>query len=113
MRNSEDVEGKLQQLQLFEQNLQGFMLQKQALEMQLAEIASALSELQGVKSAYRIIGNVMISSSRDALQADLESRRETSELRIKTLEKQELLIRERAEKLQKEVLSAIKDAKED
>lgn len=108
-----EMEEKIEQLQLFEQNLQAMMLQKQALEMQLAEVGSALAELEKAESAYRIIGNVMLSAKKEDVQADLGAKRETAELRIRTIEKQEKLIRDRASKLQNEVLGAIKEGKED
>ncbi len=108
-----EVEEKIEQLQLFEQNLQGLMLQKQALEMQFVEIGSALAELEKAESAYRIIGNVMVRAKKEDVQADLGAKKETADLRIKTIEKQEKLIRERASKLQKEVLGAIQEGKDD
>ncbi|MBI2142433.1 prefoldin subunit beta [Candidatus Woesearchaeota archaeon] len=108
-----EVEEKIEQLQLFEQNLQGMMLQKQSVEMQLFEVGSALAEMEKAESVYRIIGNVMVSAKKEDVKADLEAKRETAGLRIQTIEKQEKLIRERASKLQKEVLGAIGEGKED
>ncbi|MBI3033779.1 prefoldin subunit beta [Candidatus Woesearchaeota archaeon] len=109
MAVSKDTEEKIQQLQIFEQNLQNLMLQKQAMQMQLVESESALGELEKTGTAYRIIGSIMVSSDKDELKSLLGGKKETTELRIKTIEKQEKLIRERATKLQKEVLGEIKE----
>lgn len=104
-----EAEEKLQQLQLFEQNLQNFMMQKQALQMQLVEAESALEELKDASTAYRIIGNIMVKAEKEELTIELASKKETTELRIKAIEKQEAMLRERATKLQQEVLGALKD----
>lgn len=108
MSLSKETEEKLQQLQLFEQNLQTFIMQKQTLQMGLAEVESAIGELEKTKKAFRIIGNIMVDADKEELKQELTSRKETSELRIKTIEKQEKMIRERAQKLQNEVLGDIK-----
>ncbi|MBI4438563.1 prefoldin subunit beta [Candidatus Woesearchaeota archaeon] len=100
---------KIQQLQMYEQNLQNFILQKQALQMQLVEIETALAELAKTKTAYRIIGNIMIDSEKTDLQKELESKKETSDLRIKAIERQEKIIRDKAVSLQNEVLGELKE----
>ncbi|MBI2133539.1 prefoldin subunit beta [Candidatus Woesearchaeota archaeon] len=104
-----DVEEKIQQLQLLEQNLQNFIIQKQTLQMQLVELENAITELEKTETAFKIIGNIMVKVSKDELKKDLESRKEVSALRANTIEKQEILIRERASKLQKEVLGEMKE----
>ncbi len=109
MAITKETEEKLQQLQIYEQNLQGFMIQKQTMQMQLVELENALAEIDKSETAYRIIGNIMVCARKDELKKDLEAKKETSGLRIKTIEKQEALIRERAEKLQNEVLGNIKE----
>ncbi len=109
MAISKETEEKIQQLQIFEQSMQNFMMQKQALQMQLMETESAMDELKKAGTAYKIIGNIMVSSDKDELMKSLEGRKESSELRIRTLEKQEKLIRERASKIQAEVLGEIKE----
>ncbi len=109
MTISKETEEKIQQLQLFEQNLQNFIMQKQTMQMQVVELESALDELKKTDTAYRIVGNIMVKANKEELIKDLESKKEVSALRIKTIEKQETLIRERAAKIQKEVLGEIKE----
>lgn len=106
-----ETEEKIQQLQIIEQNLQNFLLQKQQYQAQLTEIDSALSELKGEKTAYRIIGNIMVESKRENIEKDLKEKKKAFELRIKTLEKHEERIKEKAKILQTEVLGKIKDKK--
>ena len=105
---SKEAEEKVSQLQLYEKSLQNLLSQKQQFQMRLAEIESALKELEKTDSAYKIVGNIMVSSDKAELKKDLESKKEMSELRVKALEKQETQIKQKAEKLQEEVLNSIK-----
>ncbi len=109
MSVSKETQQKIQQLQLMEQSMQQFLIQRQNFQSQLAEIDSALKELKKSKEAYKIIGNIMVLSDNEELEKELISKKETAELRVKTLEKQEQKLRERAEDMQKQVLSEIKD----
>ena len=105
--DKETQEG-IQQLQLLEQNLQNFLMQKQQFQAQLIEIDSALEELKDNKEAYKIIGNIMVKTSKEELEKDLKNKKEMIELRIKTLEKQEDKIQERSKKIQEDVLKKMK-----
>ena len=104
-----ETEEKMKQLQIAEQSLQALMAQKQNIQVQLMEADSALKELSGAGEAYKIVGNVMILSDKKKLEKELNEKKETAELRIKTLEKQEASTRERAESIQKEVLEEMKN----
>ncbi len=95
---------KIQQLQMFEQSLQSLLQQKQTMQVQLAEVESALKEIQGKDSAYKIIGNIMVATPTPEIVTELESKKELVELRIGTLDKQEADVKEKAEALQKEVV---------
>ena len=97
-------EKKLSQLQMLEQSMQSMMMQKQQFQLQQVEIESALKELENVNEAYKIIGNIMVLSKKEDLKSDLSSKKEVIELRIKSMEKQEDQLREKASKLQSEVL---------
>ena len=105
---SKETEQKISQLQLYEQSLQSILLQKQQFQSQLIETESALKELETTKEAYKIIGNIMVASKKEDIKKDLESKKEIISLRIKTLEKQETQIREKAKKLQEEISKNIK-----
>ena len=108
MEVSEETEQKIGQLQMFEQSLQSFLGQKQQFQVQLVEVESALNELENTQKAYKIVGNIMVESDKAELKADLQSKMEMLELRIKTMEKQESQVREKASKLQSEILKKIK-----
>ncbi|MBU0535667.1 MAG: prefoldin subunit [Nanoarchaeota archaeon] len=105
---TKDQEEKIAQLQLFEQNLQGFLMQKQNLQAQLIELESALNEIDKTDISYRIIGNIMVKTKKEDLKKDLVQKKEIVELKIKSLEKQENSIKDRAKKTQTEVLEGMK-----
>ena len=105
---SKETEEKIGQLQMFEQSLQSFLGQKQQFQIQLVEVESALAELENTGKAYKIVGNIMVETDKDELKSDLQSKKEILELRLKTMEKQEAQVREKASKLQSEILKKIK-----
>lgn len=103
-----DLQEKIGKLQLFEQNLQQFSLQKQQFQTQLVELESALKELETTKKAYKIVGNIMVSSDKTALEKELKDKKEMVEIRINSIEKQESQIREKANALKEDVLGNLK-----
>lgn len=105
---SKETEKKINQLQILEQSMQNLSMQKQQFQLQQVEIESALKELENVNEAYKIVGNIMVLSKKTDLKADLNSKKEIIELRIKSMEKQENQLREKASGLQSEVLKEMK-----
>lgn len=109
MKLSKETQQKIAQLQLLEQNLQNTLIQKQTFQSQLLELENALEELNKTTetSSYKIIGTIMISSKKEDLKKDLNSKKEILQLRIKNLEKQQEQIKEKATRLQQEVMKDI------
>lgn len=108
---NKETESKIGQLQLYEQSLNNFLMQKQQIQVQLTEIESALKELKDAKTAYKIVGNVMVDAQKEELEKDLKQKKEMIQLRIKTIENQERQIREKAEVLQTEIMKGLKSEK--
>tara|TARA_Y100000310_G_C20378385_1_gene666875 strand:- start:288 stop:620 length:333 start_codon:yes stop_codon:yes gene_type:complete len=108
MAEKEDTEKKIQQLQLIEQSIQNMLVQKQQFQAQEMEAEAALKELAGTKEAYKILGNIMVATKKEDLQKELEDKKKKLAIRIKTIEKQENEIKEKAEKTRKEVVSEMK-----
>ena len=67
-----------------------------------------MKELETTNTAYKIIGNIMVSSKKDLLEKELKQKKEIMELRVKNIENEEKKVREKAKKLQEEVLNALK-----
>src|SRR4030042_6531183 len=109
MNMNQETEHKIQQLTLLEQNLQNLTMQKQSFQIQLLEIESALKELEKTQEAYKIVANIMVKGNKEQLKKELNEKKETLELRISTIEKQEKKLRQKASALQEEVLGKIKE----
>src|SRR3989338_9218883 len=110
---AESKEEQIQKLQLLEQNLQNYLAQRQQFQSQMIEIDSAIAELENQTSAYKIVGNIMVSVKKEELESDLTKKKEIIELRIKNIEKQENLIRQKAKAIQEEVMKAMDNKSDD
>ena len=108
MANENNPQEKIQQLQMLEQSLQSYLGQKQSFQVQQIEIDSALSELEKTDSAYEIMGNVMVKSDTKNLKEKLTKKKEVTELRVKSIEKQEEQLKEKISVIQKGVLEDMK-----
>ncbi|MBN2881187.1 prefoldin subunit beta [Candidatus Woesearchaeota archaeon] len=95
---------RINQLSMYEQNIQQLLIQRQTFHSQLAEVESALAELGKTTQAYKIIGNIMVLAEKDSVSKELADKKEMLKLRIATLEKQEKSIRDKAQSLQKEIV---------
>jgi len=103
---------KIQQLQILEQSLASISNQKQNFEIQLNEIESALSEISGKKTAFKIIGGLIFEKPSSEILSELNSKKELFEIRIKSIESQEKKMNDKKDSLQKEVMSLIEKEKE-
>lgn len=111
---SKETEQKIAQLQMMEQNMQSFMMQRQQFQAQMMEVENAIKELGNAKGAtYKMAGSVLIASDKATLQKDLNAKKEIIDLRLKNIRKQEDAIKEKAEKLQSEVIGELKPGKEE
>ena len=109
MSLSKEAQENVQRLQMMEQNLQALGMQKQQFQAQLFEIEGALKEIATSPAAYKIVGGIMISTDKDTLQKELQGKKELLELRLQTIEKQEKQVKDKAKKLQEEVLASVKE----
>lgn len=97
------------QLQILQQNIQHLSLQKQQVQKNLTEIESALKGLETTEKAYKIVGNIMVSSDKKSLQKDLQEKKEVMKLRVKNFDEQEKKLKEKVEEVQKKVLGELKN----
>ena len=104
---------KINQLQLLQQNLQNLVMQKQQVQTQLLEVESALSELKTTEKAYKIVGKIMLASSKEELIKELEEKKEISNVRIKNFKEQEESLQKNIEEVQKEVMEELKSEKQE
>jgi prefoldin beta subunit len=97
----------VQEIQFLEQGLQNILYQKQAFQMELSEAQEALKELENSKDdVYKVIGQIMIKSEKEKIKAELQSKIKIFDLRMKNLEKQEVALTDRIEKIRDDSLKA-------
>ena len=100
---------QIQELQILEQNLQNLMLQRQAFQVEENENENALNELKKTKEdAYRIIGQIMIKADKEELEKDLKHKKEIIALRIKSIEKQEGILKGQISKIREDITDRLK-----
>ena len=103
---------KINQLQLLQQNLQGLMAQKQQMQEQLTELQSALRELGSTEKAYKIVGKVMLATSKEELSKELAEQKDVMEVRLKNFTSQEEKLKKSLEETQKDVMKEMKEKKD-
>ncbi|MFW6194264.1 MAG: prefoldin subunit beta [Halobacteriota archaeon] len=98
-----EAQNMLSQLQQLQQQLQSVMSQKRRAEAYQQEAEEALEEVQNAGEdvpMYKAAGNVLVKTDREKLVNELEEKKETYGLRVKTLDRQENKLREKLEELQ-------------
>lgn len=91
------LQEQLMKLQQSQQNLQSIMAQKQQLDVEQMEADRALEELKKAADTdpvYKHAGSVLIKSTKAALIAELEERKELANTRATVLAKQETRVKE-------------------
>jgi len=105
---SHKTQEKIQHLQILEQNLQNILLQKQAFKLESSETENALKEVENSKQeVYRLIGQVMLKSSKTDIEKELKQKKEILDIRVKSIEKQEQELARQSENLKQEVMKEI------
>jgi prefoldin beta subunit len=109
----DEMQEKIGQIQLIQQNLENFSSQRQQFQMQQTEIETALAEMENSSQNYKIIGNIMVLSDKDKLRKDLEEKKEMLMIRIGSIEKQEEKMKNKAEEIQKDVMKNLENKNTD
>lgn len=103
---SESLRAEIKRYQDVTEKLRLVLLNKQQVQVQLSEVENALRELSrasGDAAIFKILGNIMVAKPRDEIESELSERKETLEIRIKSLERQEQLLRKQLEELEKKL----------
>ena len=104
------VQNQIAQFQQLTQQIQMVTTQKIQLESQVRELEKTILELEkvGDEAVYRNVGSLLIQiKDKVALIAELKEQKETSEVRVKTLERQDKHLRERHQTLQQQITQAL------
>ena len=112
MSLNEEAEAQLEELQMFEQQFQGILAEKQSLQIELNEVENATTELAKSKDdVYRIIGGIMLKSDKEQLLKELGERKKILSMRIGSVEKQESMIMSKIENSRSSVRGSIISSK--
>ena len=112
---SQEIEGsimaesdkKIQDMQIIEETLHNILLQKQAFQMELSETISAIGEVKNSKDdLFKIIGQIMLKTSKSKILEELENKERILNLRIKSLEKQENTLNEKFSSIRDEIFKS-------
>jgi len=104
------VQNQIAQLQQLQIQLQATIRQKMQIEAMLRDTESALEELEKVGEEhviYKSVGDLLIKSKRDEIKEELTEKKETYDLRLKTLERQEERLQKRFQQLQEQIRQAL------
>jgi prefoldin beta subunit len=101
----------------FEKNrqmLSSIVAQKQQVAIQLEMINASLEEMNKTKekTVYKVVGNVLFPKDSKEMEKELKEKKESTELRLKTVEKQEENIVKKLNSMRAKLEAEMKGEKE-
>lgn len=96
---SKETQQIFMQFQVYQQQLQSIIAQKENLKMQQMEIDKAVEEMEKAASqdVYKLSGPILIKAKKVDVKKDMEEKKELMGTRIKTLERSEKAVKEKLE----------------
>ncbi len=115
MKTMDEISPKLQnqiaQFQQLQQQLQTVMSQKIRMDAMLKEMEMTIEELKKAPAettVYKSVGSLMIKvADTPALLKEIEDDKETTEIRVKSLDRQEKMLKEKFQSVQEQLNRAI------
>jgi prefoldin beta subunit len=106
----EDMTKELAEYENLEKQLEMLLVQKHQLQLQQNEVKHALDELKKAEDAalYRSIGSVMMSTTKDDAEKDLDERADLIKVKLGAIEKQEEKLRGVVMERQKSIQESMK-----
>lgn len=104
------VQNQLAQLQQVQQQAQALAQQKSQLEIMLKESDLTLEELEKIGDdvpVFKNIGNLMIKADKNTTIEDIKEKKETLDLRLQTISRQEERIHKRFTQLQEQLKTSV------
>ena len=108
--NQEEMQKTLVEFERNRSQLMNVSGQKQQLQMTVATLTKAIEELGKTteKKVYQAVGNIMILKDAKEVKKELTEQKESMDLRVKTLQKQEDALIDKLNKLKAEIEGAQK-----
>ncbi|HUT27189.1 MAG TPA: prefoldin subunit beta [Methanomassiliicoccales archaeon] len=108
---SPKLQNQIAQFQQLQQQLQTVMSQKIRMDAMLKEMEMTIEELKKVSEdavVFKSVGSLMIKiSDNPALLKDIEEDKETTEVRVKSLDRQEKMLKEKFQSVQEQLNRAL------
>jgi prefoldin beta subunit len=105
------VQNQIAQFQQLTQQIQMVTTQKIQLEAQVRELEKTIQELERVteeSAVFKNVGSLLIQvKDKPALLTELKEQKETAEVRVKTIDRQDKHLRERHKSLQDQITQAL------
>jgi prefoldin beta subunit len=104
------IQNQLAQLQQIQQQAQAIIQQKNQVEMVLRETDRALEELKKTGDdavVYQAAGELLIKSNKEDILKELEEKKDSLDVRLKSLSRQEERIQARFTQLQDQLKAAL------
>ncbi len=104
------IKNQLAQMQQIQQQAQAIIAQKNQVEITLKETELALEELDKLDPdavVYRAMGDLLIKTERDKTKESLKEKKDTLDLRLQTLARQEERAQKRFQQLQEQLKQAM------
>ncbi|MDD5148406.1 MAG: prefoldin subunit beta [Candidatus ainarchaeum sp.] len=105
---AEEIQAKAMEFERNRGQLMNVSAQKQQLQMQNGALGNAIEELakSKEKKVFKAVGNILIQADAAETKKELQEKKESVELRIKTLQKQEDSLVNRLNKLKSDIEAA-------
>ena len=101
------LQQKIEQAQRLQSELEAIIAQRYQLEISLREVEKSLDELENLPEdapIYKSVGSILVRvESKERIKRELEDKKETLELRIKTVMKQQELLERKLKEIQEEL----------
>lgn len=110
---SPQLRQQLAQFQAVQQQAQTLAVQRSQMEFQLKDLERTLELLDGTKEdaeLYKSSGAILVRSEKGKLLEELKEKKDTLELRIKTLQKQEKRFEGKMKEMQEDIRKALSAA---
>ncbi len=100
-----DVNKSIQEFERGRIQLSAIENQRQSMEIQSKALEEAITELKASKEqkVYKAAGNILILSDAKRVEKELKEQKETMDLRVKTLKKQEEAMLDKLNKLKADI----------
>jgi prefoldin beta subunit len=104
------IQNQVAQLQQLQQQAQALAVQRSQLELSLNEANQTLAELEKLDEKaviFKTVGTILVRSYKDQVKEELTEKKETFDVRLKSLQRQEERVQTRFQQLQQQLQKAL------